>query len=55
MPNASVTRARDIWELGNHRLICRDSRDATTIGKVPAVLRCAPDVESDPFSALKPA
>ena len=29
--NSAVTRLRDIWSLGRHRLICGDSRNAETI------------------------
>jgi DNA modification methylase len=33
-PQAAVTQAGDIWQLGDHRLICGDALDAATLVKV---------------------
>ena len=48
-PRAAVTRPGDLWLLGEHRLLCGDSTDATCIARVMAGERASLAFTSPPY------
>jgi len=49
-PDDPITQPGDVWELGEHRLICGDSTDATVVAEVMAGERAAICVTDPPYN-----
>ncbi len=52
-PRAAVTREGDLWLLGEHRLLCGDSTDATSIARVMSGERAALLFTSPPYGSQR--
>jgi DNA modification methylase len=52
-PRQSVTRAGDLWLLGEHRLLCGDSTDAASVARVMADERAALLFTSPPYGGQR--
>ncbi len=48
-PRQAVTRPRDLWLLGEHRLLCGDSTDAASVARVMGKDRAALLFTSPPY------
>ncbi|WP_245584088.1 site-specific DNA-methyltransferase [Rubritepida flocculans] len=48
-PRRAVTRPGDLWLLGEHRLLCGDSTDAASVGRVMGADRAAQLFTSPPY------
>ena len=52
-PRQSVTRPGDLWQLGEHRLLCGDSTDAASVARAMADERAALLFTSPPYGSQR--
>ncbi len=52
-PAQPVTQPGDVWLIGNHRLICGDSRDAAVVEKLMAGARANVAITSPPYATQR--